>query len=380
MGITKYKTKSGKIKYRAFIMRSGVRTTKVFNDQLDAAVWYDAKEKELTTGEVPDDIVGHGDMLFRDASDRFIIEARRNISAGQIKNYEQAQMQLVRSFGEKAKLSTIKPQDVSAHILKRMNEDGVGPSIVRKECSLIRLVYTKAKEWGIRIQSPELEIVRPRQRMKSREEKLDRVLKPEELQAIFREAKNRQSNLYHFLLFLLFTGMRPSEAAHLYWQRLPVKEEKEAMKKIQPVGYVDLQRGGFSKVGTKTESRFVPAHPIVVDLLQKISRTEGKKLVFLDDRFIGRDRAYRYYRRSMQTTLHKAILEDGNPLRGDVDFYSFRHTVRSRMANCGIPTEIAETIIGHQDKSFKFTYIHLEDSDLIREMAKLHYSGVDDIL
>ena len=186
MGIRRYKTKSGKIKYRAEIMVKAVRASKVFDDQLDAAVWYDAKEKELTTGEVPEDTVGHGDMLFRDASDRFIIEARRKISAGQIKNYEQAQMQLVRSFGEKAKLSTIKPQDVSAHILKRMNEDGVGPSIVRKECSLIRLVYTKAKEWGIRIQSPELEIVRPRQRMKSREEKLDRVLKPEELQAIFR--------------------------------------------------------------------------------------------------------------------------------------------------------------------------------------------------
>ncbi len=173
-----------------------------------------------------------GDMLFNEAVDRFIVEARSTVSRGQIKNYEWAQKQLVKSFGDRAKMATITPQDVATHVLRRMTEDQVGPSIIRLELSLIRLVYTKAVEWGINIPSPDLTIKRPKHKQKGREEGLDMIIKPSELVAILAEAKNRKSNLYEYLLFLLYTGMRPTEAASLYWQRLPVAEEKEAIKPV----------------------------------------------------------------------------------------------------------------------------------------------------
>ncbi len=70
-----------------------------------------------------------------------------------------------------------------------------------------------------------------------------------------------------------------------------------ANKTGYPVGYVDLSRVGFSKVGTKTETRFVPAHPVNTDLLKKLPRPEEKRLLFLDDIHVGKDRPYLYYRR-----------------------------------------------------------------------------------
>jgi len=376
MGIRRYKTKGG-VKYRAEIMYRGHRASKVFDSQLDAAVWYDKTERMLKQGIVPENEVAPGDMLFLEAADRFIVEARAAVSRGQIKNYQFATRQLLASFGQRVKMSQITPQDVAAHMIKRMNGDGVGPSIIRLEMSFIRLVYTRAINWGINLPSPELTIKRPRNKRKSREDGLDLLISAEELAAILAEAKNRQTTLYPYLLFLLYTGMRPTEAASLYWEKLPVKDEREAIKKGLPAGFIDLARGGFSKVGTKTESRFVPAHPVALAVVAQLPRPEGKKLVFLDDKYVGRDRAYLHYKRALQTTLAKARRPDGQPLRGGINFYSFRHTARSAMPRCGIPTEVSETIIGHQDKSFKFTYIHLTDADLVREIAKLSYPGIE---
>lgn len=130
-------------------------------------------------------------------------------------------------------------------MLKRMTVDDVGPSSIRIELSFIRSTYTKAI--GMSSPSPEIDTKRPKVKMKSREERLDNVITPAELSAILEEAQNRGNNLYYFLLFLLYTRMRPREAAQLYLDRLPAKQEREHIKKKQPVGYVDLQRREFTK-------------------------------------------------------------------------------------------------------------------------------------
>lgn len=370
MTITKKKTKSG-IKFYAQVCVNGQRPRATFSTLSEAARWEEETAALLRSGKPLAGEVASDDIYFKEASERAIKESNKKVSTGQLNNYRYAQAQFVKSFGEEATLGSITKADVAAHILKRMNEDGVGPSIIRTELAFLRSVYSKAQLWGFDYQSPELEIKRPKTKMKSREEALDRVIRPEELLALLNESQKRDNNLYQYLMVLLYTGMRPSEAAELYWQRLPVKEEKEAIKEGKPVGYVDLDRGGFSKVGTKTEPRFVPMHPRLVKLFERLKNEN--KLVFLPDKFIGTDRPYRYYRRTFGTTLKNAKLSNGERLREDIDFYSFRHTFRSTIEICGVSTAVAETIIGHQDRSFKFTYIHLSDQDLIREIAKLEY-------
>lgn len=377
MPIRKTKTQKGYIRYRAELCVKGKRASKSFETMVDAALWHDKQEKLMRDGISFDDNVTHGDMLFHEAADRAIIERRKAVSAAQTKSNEFSAMQLVTSFGKKKKMSEITPQDVSLHVLKRMTENNVGPSSIRAELSFLRTVYTKAIEWGVSYPSPDLNIKRPKAKMRQREERLDQVIKPYEITSLLTEAKKRKNNLYNYLLFLLYTGMRPGEAAHLYWERLPAKEEKEANKNFLPVGYIDLNRGGFSKIGTKTGQRFVPGHPEAIKIIEYLKKHRGKdqKLVFLENKFLNVDRAYRYYRRTMRTTVSNAVIGE-RKLRRDITFYSCRHTARSRMEECGISTAIAETIIGHQDKGFKFTYIHLSDEVLVDEIKKLYFEGI----
>lgn len=371
--ITKRKRKSG-TRYLAEIQINGERTSKTFNDEIDARIWLRDKEASIRDGVPMPGEIASGDMLLYKAMEKFIVESRKLVSRSQIKSYENSELIYRRTFSADKKMSEVTHQDMAAHVLRRMTEDGVGPSSIRNELSFMRGVYTKALEWGVSLPSPELAIKRPKAKMRSREDRLDNIIKPCELAEIFKRAARSRNNLYYYLKFLLYTGMRPSEAACLYWDRLPRREEKEAEKAKLPVGFVDLARGGFSKVGTKTEKRFVPAHPKAIKVIEELRKTKGenKKMVFLDDKYRGKHMAYKYYRRSFQTVCKNAAADEGD-LREEISFYSFRHTFRSRLEECGVSTAFAETIIGHSDRSFKFTYIHLSDQALIDAVQLLSY-------
>ncbi|MCP4342167.1 MAG: hypothetical protein GY799_25625 [Desulfobulbaceae bacterium] len=78
----------------------------------------------------------------------------------------------------------------------------------------------------------------------------------------------------------------------------------------------------------------------------------------------------------MRTSIDNTLLSATDHLRKDIDFYSFRHTCRSAKEACGVQTAMAETIIGHNENSFKFTYIHCSDEDLLKEIKKLNYPGL----
>ena len=371
--ITKRKGKRG-ISYRVQISTLGYKEGKTFTDEIDARIWMRDKEISIRSGVPMNGELAQGDMLLYAAMEKYIVESRKMVSKSQIKSYENSELIYRRTFKSDKRMSAVTHQDIAGHVLKRMTEDEVGPSSIRNELSFIRGVYQKAIEWGINIPSPEIAIKRPRAKMKSREDRLDNIIKPNELQEIFKRAIRSRNNLYSYLKFLLYTGMRPSEAACLYWERLPRKKEIEAEKENFPVGFVDFTRCGFSKIGTKTEKRFVPAHPEAIKVIEDLrkNRPEGKKLVFLDDKYINRHMAYKYYRRSFQTVCSNA--QEGEcDMREEITFYSFRHTFRSRLEECGVSTAFAETIIGHSDRSFKFTYIHLSDEALITAVSLLTY-------
>jgi hypothetical protein len=140
MPIQKYKTTKGEIRYRVALCINGVRTAKVFRTKVEAAIWEEKMDTVVRSGQSTEEIVAPGDMIFNEAIDRFIIEARTTVSIGQVKNYEWAQKQLIKSFGGRVRMSAITPQNVASHVLRRTIEDQVGPSIIRLELSLIRLV------------------------------------------------------------------------------------------------------------------------------------------------------------------------------------------------------------------------------------------------
>lgn len=345
-------------------------------DSLPEAIqWRDEAFATLRTGGQLEGDIPDGDMRLGEATDKFISSAADR-TQNTINSYIYAQSRVLEFFGEQRLLSQITPTLMCEYIEARRTRDNVGGSKLCQELSFIRMVYETARAFGINLVSPEAGIKRPKKQITSREDKLDRIIKADEMISLLEQTQIHSEDLHLYLIFLLYTGMRPSEAATLRWNRLPLKVEKLERKSRKHIGYVDLPRGGFSRIGTKTETRFVPAHPIALEVIQTLQdklRGEDKEYVFVPDDHGQRERPYLYFRWKFRQSRIKAILPTSESLREGIDFYSFRHTARSRMAVCGIQDSAAETIIGHADKSMQAVYTHYVDQDLIREITKLEY-------
>jgi len=365
--------------FRVRISHKGQSYTATRDDLKEAIAWKDESKRRLKAGLPLEGDVPQGDMTLLGASGKFILSATDR-SRSTISMYNFAQGQLLKYFGNHILLSEITPLRMHDYLNQRRSVDEVGASKLYQEMSFVRMVYQAAAGWGINIPSPEKDIPRPKRPQPSREDKLDRVIKAKEMTSFLTKAKGRPNKLYLFLMLLLYTGMRPSEAASLRWERMSKSEEKAMRAKKRHVGYVDLPRGGFSRVGTKTGTRFVPAHPVAIKIIEHLKKHranneetgEKDKFVFIPDEHLQRDRPYLFYRSSFETAREKA------KIRLNIDFYSFRHTARSRMAVCGVQDSAAEEIVGHADKGkqMQAVYTHYEDIDLVREIIKLDYPWI----
>lgn len=376
--------------YRVRIHHKGNSYSATRDTLSEAAAWRDDTKYRLKHNIALDGEIPQGDMTLGKATDKFI-QATAGRAASTVKGYIWSQRQLLKYFGEYALLSSITQSKMYEYVSHRQNVDQIGSSKLCQELSFVKMVYETARAWDIEIPSPERNIKRPKKHKKSREEKLERVVKEDELIPFLSSIRAgkphkyitaekyqakygpRNRTLYLYLVFLLHTGMRPSEAVFLRWEKPSAKTIKEARGKKTHAGYLDTARGGFANVGTKTEPRFVPAHPVTINIIDRLQKEMTGQFIFLPDEHGQKMTPYRYYRSAFETARSGTILEDGTHLRENIDFYSFRHTARSRMAVCGVQDSAAENIIGHEGDKMQAVYTHYEDQDLIQEIKKLDY-------
>ncbi len=364
--------------YRIRIYVKGKAYTATRDTLKEAIEWRDESTATLRAGGTLDSDIPQGDMTLGEATAKFIHSSRVDKARSTIRQYNYAETQLLEYFGEKRLLSTIRAPQVLEFIEKRQITDGVAASKICQELSFIRMIYQNAAAHEVIFSSPELNIKRPRKNNGSREDRLDKVIRTNELQALLDEAKERSNTLYLYLLFLLYTGMRPSEAASLRKKRMALKDEKQARREKRHTGFFDEKRGGFSRIGTKTETRFVPGHPVAIAIAQQLKdENRSSPYLFLPPDHGQRDRPYLYFRWKFRASKKSAKIDSIIPLREDITFYYFRHTARSRMAACGIQDSAAEAIIGHADNTMKAVYTHYEDDELIDQIEKLEYPSLD---
>lgn len=374
--------------FRVRLYHKGKSYTATKDTLSEAVAWRDDTKVRLKAGIPLDGETPSGDIELGKATDDFI-KGQQGKAESTINGYVWTQNQLLNYFGENTLLSHITQSKMYEYISHRQNKDRVGVSKIRQELSFVKMLYETAQAWDIDLENPARNIKRPQHAKVSREEEIEKVIKEEELKPFLekilhghphkyikeetyhKKFGDRNKKLYAYLVFLLYTGMRPSEAMFLRWGKPSVKYIKEARLKKWHAGYVDFTRGGFSNVGTKTVSRFVPAHPVVKKIIEKMIK-EGE-FIFVPDETGQSRRKYRYYRSAFETARANTVLESGESLRQNIDFYSFRHTARSRMAVCGLQDSAAETIIGHEGDKMQRTYTHYDDADLIKEIAKLDY-------
>lgn len=119
---------------------------------------------------------------------------------------------IINGFGSEISLADVNPQRLAAYRDARMKI--VLPSTIQKEFALLSHMFNVARrEWGLPVENPVPEVTRPKVRNNR-----TRFLTKEEAQKLLDIAKkSRNKNLFPYLLVMMHTGMRPSEAAGLTW-------------------------------------------------------------------------------------------------------------------------------------------------------------------
>ena len=167
-----------------------------------------------------------------------------------------------------AKYRNARLQEVSAYPV-RAELALVSAYPVRAELALLSHLFTKAKrEWGIPVDNPVAEIDRP-----APPRGRTRFLTDEEASKLLdasHKAKNK--NFYYYVLTLLHTGMRASEAAGLHWNqvnleerviflpdtkkgwRFPAEDRRRKGERVKEGSYSILMEKKFSRV-VSTEFR-----------------------------------------------------------------------------------------------------------------------------
>jgi len=122
---------------------------------------------------------------------------------------------LKKHLGEDTLLPDISPSVVATYRDQRLKT--VSAYAVRLELALLSHLFVKAlKEWELPIENPVNAIDRP----KAPKGRIIFLKEPEAVRLLDECRKSRNKMLYPYVLILLHTGMRPSEAAGLRWSQI----------------------------------------------------------------------------------------------------------------------------------------------------------------
>ncbi len=160
---------------------------------------------------------------------------------------------LKKYIGENTLLPDISTSVVATYRDQRLKT--VSAYAVRLELALLSHLFVKAlKEWELPLENPVNAIDRP----KAPKGRIIFLKEHEAVRLLDECQKSRNKMLYPYILVLLQTGMRPSEAAGLRWSQ------------------IDLASRSLTLHITKNEPRTVPLTKVVVAALQKMRDENGE--------------------------------------------------------------------------------------------------------
>ena len=224
-------------------------------------------------------------------------------------------------------------------------EQEFGPASIIHDMSFISCLYRMARtEWGLQVEDPGKDIRKPsapRHRLV--------VLEPRQIDALLDFCcVSKSERLYCYIMLLLHTAMRPSEAAGLRWDQI-----HEAI--------IDLTE-------TKTDPRRVPMTLEIKAVLLKMPR-EGK-YVFLREPFSQqvKDQPYRFFRKAFETACREAGLNG-------FSLYGLRHSAASYLIMNGVDIRTVAEIMGHRNISQTMRYTHFLDAHRVEAIQAIGNLG-----
>jgi integrase len=290
-------------------------------------------------------------MEFARLLDRYLttVTARKAINTQTREKY--AARVLLRYFGGSV-LGDITPAAMATYRDTRLAT--VSACTLQKELALLSHMFNVARrEWGLAVRNVVQEIAKP----KITGGRL-RFLNAEEASALLEACgKSRNPTLQAFVVLLLHTGMRPSEAAGLRWDQVDL--EKKSIE-VQDTKTIDVRTG--------IKGRRIPLTDTAAAALKKIER-DGE-CVFLPAGEIGAGTISRpalYFRGAFEGACRRAGLRDFH-------MHDCRHTAASWLVMSDVDIRTVAEILGHSTLAMTMRYTHiLEDHkrDAISRLNKL---------
>lgn len=321
--------------------------TKTFRRLSDGHAWADEVEAALRGGGWVGD-APPGDLTFTAALDRYLMEVSPTKAPLSRQREETAGIRL-REFFDGMTLGGIDTATVAQYRDKRLRS--VSPSTLQKELALLSHLYTVARaEWGITAANPVTDTRRPAPG-RGRVRMLDRA---EILRLLSACKKSRNKMLHPYVLLMLSTGMRPSEAAGITWSQ------------------VDLDGRICDLTKTKTEPRRVPLTITAVEALAGImpEQCDPEAPVFLPARSSLRlkQRPNLYFRKCYDTAVQAAGIEN-------FTMHDLRHTAASWLLMQGTDLRTLAEILGHKTMAMVQKYTHFLDAHKLKAIDSLENIG-----
>lgn len=275
-------------------------------------------------------------------------------------------------------IGSMRLRDVKdVHLQRILNgQEGKSFSHVEKLRRVMREMFSRARKSRLIATDPSEELELPAALAGSH-----RSITDAERAVLLKVAQTHHAGLY--VLTLLYTGMRPGEAAALTWSDVDFRNREIHI-------HAALESGSGRIKGPKTAAgvRDIPIHAALLPLLQA---ARGKPF---DRVFTSRSghplnsnsqyRMWKDFRRAMDiemgaTVYRNQIVE--SVIAADLTPYCLRHTFATDCARAGVPLETVRWYLGHADISTTANiYQHRDAATLHAGMALLDGSVPNPVL
>lgn len=273
------------------------------------------------------------------------------------------------------------------------NKVRFSPQTVSKYFNNVSAIFNFVEEDGVFTLNP-VKGKRLREMFRVRSRSKRRLFTPDELKAIFNaplytgcEDDERRYNIpgpnkprrarFWVPLLALFQGCRLNEICQLYCEDV---QEKDGIAFLMVREELDDHEVTEKTLKTKSSIRQVPIHPEIMRMgfieFVMLRRKDGKAARLFPELKLGKS-SQRYSSIMSRWFARFATLACG--YKPKAVFHSFRHHVRTALAEAGVGIEVVDEICGWDEgkRGMERRYLHLGLKHLADSVAKVKYVGLD---
>jgi len=202
------------------------------------------------------------------------------------------------------------------------------PRSVNRELITLRSMFSRMVAWEY-LQTHPMKGIKP---LKA-QERVPTFLMLDQLDRLFDACESQ--HLYTFVVLAAYTGLRKGEILSLKWDDVDHKRKEIAVQK------------------TKTrKARSIPMNDLIAETLENhpIRIVDGKKCSLVLTRPDGK--SYRHMTTEFEKALEKAELPR-------IRIHDLRHSFASNLVIAGMPLNVVQELMGHNDIKTTMIYAHL---------------------